>query len=69
MKTTVSFAFDIPEEDWDKSSRELKAAYREAFDTLLGEDSTLDELLTNPHPWIRSYFAGPRGHAAQQAGR
>ena len=47
MKTTVSFAFDIPEEDWDKSSRELKAAYREAFDTLLGEDSTLDELLNN----------------------
>jgi phospholipid/cholesterol/gamma-HCH transport system ATP-binding protein len=30
---------------------------------------TLDELLTHPHPWIRAYFAGPRGHAAQQAGR
>ncbi|MBV9521685.1 MAG: ATP-binding cassette domain-containing protein, partial [Alphaproteobacteria bacterium] len=28
---------------------------------------TLDELLQNPHPWIRSYFAGPRGHAARRA--
>ena len=25
---------------------------------------TLDELLQNPHPWIRAYFAGPRGRAA-----
>src|SRR5579883_478101 len=28
---------------------------------------TLDELLQHPHPWIRSYFAGPRGRAAQRA--
>ena len=25
---------------------------------------TMDELLANPHPWIRSYFHGPRGRAA-----
>jgi phospholipid/cholesterol/gamma-HCH transport system ATP-binding protein len=24
---------------------------------------TLEELLHNPHPWIRAYFAGPRGRA------
>ncbi|MGH7060791.1 MAG: ABC transporter ATP-binding protein [Stellaceae bacterium] len=26
---------------------------------------TLDELLRDDHPWIRSYFHGPRGRAAQ----
>jgi len=25
---------------------------------------TLDELLRNPHPWVQSYFHGPRGRAA-----
>jgi len=25
---------------------------------------TMDELLANPHPWIQSYFHGPRGRAA-----
>jgi phospholipid/cholesterol/gamma-HCH transport system ATP-binding protein len=25
---------------------------------------TLDELRTNPHPWLKSYFDGPRGRAA-----
>jgi phospholipid/cholesterol/gamma-HCH transport system ATP-binding protein len=29
---------------------------------------TIDELLADPHPWIQSYFAGPRGRAAR-AGR
>lgn len=27
---------------------------------------TIDELLTVDHPWIREYFLGPRGRAAQQ---
>ncbi len=26
---------------------------------------TLEELLHNPHPWIQSYFEGPRGRAAR----
>ncbi len=26
---------------------------------------TLNELLDNPHPWIREYFHGPRGRAAR----
>ncbi|HLI13987.1 MAG TPA: ATP-binding cassette domain-containing protein [Alphaproteobacteria bacterium] len=25
---------------------------------------TLDELLENPHPWVKSYFHGPRGRVA-----
>jgi phospholipid/cholesterol/gamma-HCH transport system ATP-binding protein len=29
---------------------------------------TLDELLADPHPWIRDYFHGPRGRAARAAG-
>ncbi len=28
---------------------------------------TLDQLLQDDHPWIRSYFHGPRGRAAQHA--
>ncbi len=28
---------------------------------------TLEEMLHDDHPWIRSYFHGPRGRAAQQA--
>ncbi|HXC90122.1 MAG TPA: ATP-binding cassette domain-containing protein [Stellaceae bacterium] len=28
---------------------------------------TLDEMLRDDHPWIRAYFHGPRGRAAQQA--
>jgi phospholipid/cholesterol/gamma-HCH transport system ATP-binding protein len=28
---------------------------------------TLDELLHNQHPWIQSYFEGPRGRAARTA--
>jgi phospholipid/cholesterol/gamma-HCH transport system ATP-binding protein len=28
---------------------------------------TMDELLRDPHPWIQSYFAGPRGRAALAA--
>jgi phospholipid/cholesterol/gamma-HCH transport system ATP-binding protein len=28
---------------------------------------TLDQMLHDDHPWIRSYFHGPRGRAAQQA--
>jgi phospholipid/cholesterol/gamma-HCH transport system ATP-binding protein len=28
---------------------------------------TLDQLLEDDHPWIRSYFHGPRGRAAHQA--
>jgi ABC-2 type transport system ATP-binding protein len=28
---------------------------------------TLEELLQNPHPWIKSYFEGPRGRAARTA--
>ena len=28
---------------------------------------TLDQLLGDPHPWIRAYFHGPRGRAAAQA--
>jgi phospholipid/cholesterol/gamma-HCH transport system ATP-binding protein len=28
---------------------------------------TLDEMLHDDHPWIRAYFHGPRGRAAQQA--
>jgi phospholipid/cholesterol/gamma-HCH transport system ATP-binding protein len=28
---------------------------------------TLDQLLHDDHPWIRSYFHGPRGRAAQHA--
>ncbi len=27
-------------------------------------EGTLDELLANEHPWIQSYFRGPRGRAA-----
>lgn len=27
-------------------------------------EGTLDELLANDHPWIQSYFRGPRGRAA-----
>jgi len=27
----------------------------------------LEELLTNPHPWIQEYFHGPRGRAARGA--
>jgi len=27
---------------------------------------TLDELLKSDHPWIKRYFSGPRGRAAQQ---
>lgn len=27
---------------------------------------TLDELLADPHPWIRDYFHGPRGRAARR---
>jgi phospholipid/cholesterol/gamma-HCH transport system ATP-binding protein len=29
---------------------------------------TLDQLLRDDHPWIRAYFHGPRGRAAQFAG-
>ena len=25
---------------------------------------TMDDMLRDPHPWIRAYFHGPRGHAA-----
>jgi phospholipid/cholesterol/gamma-HCH transport system ATP-binding protein len=28
---------------------------------------TLDEMLHDDHPWVRAYFHGPRGHAAQRA--
>ena len=28
---------------------------------------TLDQLLQDDHPWIHSYFHGPRGRAAQHA--
>ncbi len=28
---------------------------------------TIPELLTFDHPWVREYFAGPRGRAAEQA--
>jgi len=28
---------------------------------------TIDELLHNPHPWIREYFHGPRARAAAEA--
>ena len=28
---------------------------------------TLDEVMANPHPWIQSYFRGPRGRAAHAA--
>jgi phospholipid/cholesterol/gamma-HCH transport system ATP-binding protein len=28
---------------------------------------TMEELLRDPHPWIQSYFAGPRGRAALAA--
>jgi phospholipid/cholesterol/gamma-HCH transport system ATP-binding protein len=28
---------------------------------------TMEELLRDPHPWIQSYFAGPRGRAALTA--
>ncbi len=28
---------------------------------------TLDQMLQDDHPWIRSYFHGPRGRAAEQA--
>jgi len=30
---------------------------------------TLDQMLRDDHPWIRAYFHGPRGRAAQQAER
>ncbi len=30
---------------------------------------TIDELLRDDHPWIRSYLNGPRGRAAQEFGR
>jgi phospholipid/cholesterol/gamma-HCH transport system ATP-binding protein len=30
---------------------------------------TISELLRNPHPWIQSYFRGPRGRAALAKGR
>ena len=26
---------------------------------------TLDGIMSNPHPWIRQYFHGPRARAAQ----
>jgi phospholipid/cholesterol/gamma-HCH transport system ATP-binding protein len=28
---------------------------------------TMDDMLRDPHPWIRAYFHGPRGHAATRA--
>jgi phospholipid/cholesterol/gamma-HCH transport system ATP-binding protein len=28
---------------------------------------TLDQMLQDDHPWIHSYFHGPRGRAAQHA--
>ena len=28
---------------------------------------TMEEMLAEEHPWIRDYFHGPRGRAAQQA--
>jgi phospholipid/cholesterol/gamma-HCH transport system ATP-binding protein len=30
---------------------------------------TLDQMLSNPHPWIREYFHGPRARGAQMAER
>ncbi|MBV8939330.1 MAG: ATP-binding cassette domain-containing protein [Alphaproteobacteria bacterium] len=30
---------------------------------------TLPNLLKNEHPWIKAYFQGPRGRAAEQAGQ
>jgi phospholipid/cholesterol/gamma-HCH transport system ATP-binding protein len=30
---------------------------------------TLEEVAQNPHPWIQSYFRGPRGRAAEMAVR
>jgi phospholipid/cholesterol/gamma-HCH transport system ATP-binding protein len=30
---------------------------------------TLDEVAQSPHPWIQSYFRGPRGRAAGMAAR
>ena len=28
---------------------------------------TMEEMLRDPHPWIRAYFRGPRGRAATRA--
>ena len=52
----------------DRSPVRTQTALAEA----IGADKTriigtLDELLHNQHPWIQSYFEGPRGRAARTA--
>ena len=53
-----------------QTMHERKKAFTDLCDgflTLPGGVGTMDELLTHQHPWIQSYFHGPRGRTALAA--